>query len=159
MSRQDTNPEFEKTVRIQSALMGLTLAFKNKYGDEALEISKASNKQLGLNIGKYFKKETGVTGSSLEDIERVLRAWQDPVILGPKPKSKIEGKRLTMTRESPSQCPALHVAKQMNLPLEMVCNIVALPIFKGVVQAVNPSAKHTSVQIATPKCVDAIEIP
>ncbi len=114
---------------------------------------------MGTKIGNYFRETAGVVGSSLKDIETVLRAWQDPVVLGPPPKSKIEGKRLTMTRESPTRCPALHVAKQMNLPLEMICNTVAFPMFGGVVEAVNPEAKHTNVQISNEKCIDAIEIP
>ena len=159
MSEQKVNPQFEGTVRLQSALMGLTLAFKRKYGDEALEVAKAFNKQLGTKTGKYFKEKAGVRGSDLNDIESVLRAWQDPVVLGPKPKSKIEGKKLTMTRESSTLCPALQVAKQMNIPLEIVCNTVAFPIFRGVAESVNPDAKHTNVQISQEKCVDIIEIP
>ena len=159
MSEEKLSPQFQGAVRLQSALMGLTLAFKEKYGDEALEIAKAFTKQLGIKIGTQFKEKAGVVGSGIKDIESVLHAWQDPVVLGPPPKSKIEGKRLTMIRESPTQCPALHVAKQMNLPLEMVCNTVAFPMFRGVAEAVNPKAKHTSVQISSKKCIDAIEIP
>lgn len=159
MSEEKLSPQFEGAVRLQSVLMGITLAFKERYGDEALEIAKKFTKQLGMNIGNQIKKQAGITGSSLKDIEKALRAWQDPVVLGPPPKSKIEGKRLTMTRESPTQCPALHVAKRMNLPLEMICENVAFPMFRGVAESVNPRAKHTSVQIASEKCIDAIEIP
>ncbi len=159
MSEEKLSPQFEGTVRLQSALMGITLAFKERYGDEALEIAKKFIKQLGMNTGNQIKKQAGITGSSLKDIERALRAWQDPFVLGPPPKSKIEGKRLTMTRESPTQCPALHVAKRMNLPLSMICENVAFPMFRGVAESVNPRAKHTSVQIASEKCIDAIEIP
>jgi hypothetical protein len=64
-----------------------------------------------------------------------------------------------MIRESPTECPALHVAKQLNGPLETVCNTVASPMFRGVGEAVNPRAKHTSVQINSKKCIDTIEIP
>ncbi len=158
MSEEKLSPQFQGAVRLQSALMGLTLAFKEKYGDEALEIAKTFTKQLGIKMGNQLKEKAGVVGSGLEDIERVLHAWQDPTVLGSPPKSKIEGKRLTMIRESPTQCPALHVAKQMNLPLEMICNTVAFPMFRGVAEAVNPKAKHTSIQISSKKCIDAIEI-
>lgn len=159
MSEEKMSPQFEGTVRLQSALLGLTLAFKEKYGDEVLEIAKTFMKQFGVRMGSQIKEKAGVAGSGLEDIEMVLHAWQDPVVLGPSPKSKIEGKRLTLIRESMTQCPALHVAKQMNLPLEMVCNTVSFPMFRGVAEAVNPKAKHTSVQISSMKCIDAIEIP
>ena len=159
MSEEKLSPQFEGAVRLQSALMGMALAFKEKYGDEALETAKRFIKQLGMNIGNQIKKEANISGSSLTDIERTLHAWQDPFVLGPPPKSKIEGNRLMMTRENPTQCPALHVAKRMNLPLEMVCENVAFPMFRGVAESVNPKAKHTSVQIASTKCIDAIEIP
>ncbi len=33
MSEEKLTPQFKETVRLQSALMGLTLAFKEKYGD------------------------------------------------------------------------------------------------------------------------------
>ena len=159
MSEEKISPQFEGTVRLQSALMGLTLAFKEKYGDEALEIAKKFTKQLGMNLGNQIKNQAGITGSSLKDIEKTLHAWQDPVVLGPPPTSKIEGKKLTMIRESPTQCPALLVAKRMNLPLAMICENISFPMFRGVAESVNSNAKHTSVQIASEKCIDAIEIP
>ena len=159
MSGGQVSPQFEGTVQLQSALLGLTLAFKERYGNEALQIAKNFMKQLGTNIGNQLKQQTSITGSGLEDIEIVLHAWQDPVVLGPPPKSRIEGKRLTLTRDNPTQCPALHVAKRMNLPLETVCKTVAFPMFMGVAAAVNPDAKHVSVQISSARCIDAIEIP
>lgn len=159
MSEEKYAPQFQGVVQLQSALMGMALAFKERYGDEALEIAKTYTKQLGMNIGNQIKKQAGITGSGLIDIEKTLHAWQDPVVLGPPPTSKIEGKRLTMTRESPTQCPALHVAKRMNLPLAMICENVSFPMFRGVAESVNPDAKHISVQIAREKCIDAIEIP
>jgi hypothetical protein len=158
MSEERMSPQFEGAVQLQSALMGLTLAFKEKYGDEALEVAKNFIKQLGMNIGNQVKKQANIAGSDLKDIEKVLHAWQDPVVLGPPPKSNIEGKRLNMAREGSTQCPALHVAKRMNLPLKMVCETVAFPMFRGVAASVNPKAKHISVQIASEKCIDAIEI-
>ena len=158
MSEEKLSPQFQGTVQLQSALMGLTLAFKEKYGDEAIEISKAFTKQLGTKLGNQLKEKTGVVGSDLKDIEKVLHAWQDPSVVGPPPKSKIEGKKLTIIREGPTQCPALYVAKQMKLPLELVCNTVSFPMFRGVAEAVNPKAKHTSVQISSKNCIDTIEI-
>jgi hypothetical protein len=158
MSEKKLSPQFQGALQLQSALMGLTLAFRQKYGDEALEVTKTFTKQLGTRLGNQIKEKAGA-GSSLKDIESVLHAWQDPAALGPPVKSMIEGKKLTMTRESPTECPALHVAKQLNVPLETVCNTVAFPMFRGVVEAVNPKAKHTSVQINSKKCIDTIELP
>ena len=159
MSGKEVTPQFLGVVRLQGALMGLTLAFRKEYGDEALAIAKGFTHQLGIKMGDEVKKKAGIVGSSLEDIEKVLHAWQDPVVLGPPPKSKIEGKKLTITRKNPTQCPALHIAQQMGLPLETVCNTVAFPMFSGVAEAVNSEAKHTNVQTSSEKCIDTIEIP
>jgi len=58
MGEGKLSPEFEGAVRLQSVLMGIALAFKERYGDEALEIAKKFTKQLGLNIGKVFSGES-----------------------------------------------------------------------------------------------------
>ena len=158
MREEKSSPQSQGAVQLQSAMMGLTLAYKQKYGDEALEVAKAFMKQLGVRLGNKLKKEIGVTGSSLKDIERILHAWQDPATLGPPAKSKIEDNKLIMIREAPTLCPAMVVAKQMNLPVETVCNTVAFPMFRGVAEAVNPKARHTSVKIADNECIDNIEI-
>jgi hypothetical protein len=159
LSEEKSFPQFQGAVQFQSALMGLALAYKQKYGVEALEVAKAFMKQLGVRLGNQLKKNIGIVGSDLKDIERVLHVWQDPAVLGPPPRSMIEGKKLTMIREAPAQCPAMVVAKQMNLPVETVCNTVAFPMFRGVAESVNPKAKHTNVKIASKECIDTIEIP
>jgi hypothetical protein len=79
-------------------------------------------------------------------------------VLGPTPKSKIEGNKLTIVRDSPTQCPALQVEKRINVPLETVCKTVAFHMFR-VAEAVNPKAQHKSIQIHSKKCIDEIEIP
>jgi hypothetical protein len=159
VSEEKSSPQFQGAVQLQSVVMGLTLAYKQKYGDEALEVAKAFTKQLGVRLGKQLKEKIGVVGFGLKEIESVLHAWQDPSTVGPPAKSTIEGNKLTMIREAPTQCPAMVVAKQMSLPVEMVCNTVAFPMFRGVAEAVNPKAKHTSVKISGKECIDAIEIP
>ena len=98
MSAEKYSPQFEGVVQLQSALMGITLAFRKRYGDEALEISKKFTEQLGMSIGKQIKKQTGITGSELGDIDKFLHAWQDPVVLGPTPTSRIQSGRLTLAR-------------------------------------------------------------
>jgi hypothetical protein len=153
------SPQFQGAVQLQSALMGLALAYKQKYGDEALEVAKAFTKQLGVRLGNQLKKNIGIVDSDLKDIERVFHVWQDAATLGPPSKSMIEGKKLTIMREAPTQCPAIVVAHQMNLPVEMVCNTVAFPMLRGVAEAINPKAKHTSVKIGSKECIDTIELP
>lgn len=153
------SPEFLAGVQLQTALMGLSLAFKKKYGDEALKVTQAFAEQMGTSMGKNFKEKANITGSGIRDIERVFHIWLDPAVAPHKVKTTVEGKKLTVTRETPTMCPAIVVAKQMKLPLETVCNNIALPMFKGVAKAFNPNAKHSTVQMTEQKCIDIIEIP
>jgi len=159
LSKEKFSPEFMGGVQLQTALMGLTLAFKQKYGDEAVNITKAFVEQMGTRMGNNFKEKGDVKGSGIPDIEKVYRIWMDPALAPHKLKTSVEGNKLSIIRESPAMCPAMIVAKQMNLPLEMVCNTVALPMFKGVARGVNPNAKHSTVQASEQKCIDRIEIP
>jgi hypothetical protein len=153
------SPAFQGGVQLQSALMGLTLAFKKKFGDEALKVTQAFAEQMGTMIGNQMKEKAGVTSSGIHDIEKVFHAWLDPTLAPRKLKTNVEGNKLNLIRESPTLCPAIIVAKQMNLPLKMVCNTVALHMFKGVAKSVNPNAKHSNVQMSEQKCIDRIEIP
>ena len=153
------SPEFQGGVQLQSALMGLTLAFRRVYGDEALKVTQAFAEQMGTMIGNQIKGKIGVTGSGIHDVERVFHAWLGPALAPQKLETSVEGNKLTVTRQSPTMCPAIVVAKQMDLPLEMVCNTVALRMFRGVAKSVNPNAKHSSIQTSEQKCIDRIEIP
>ena len=153
------SPEFQGGVQLQSALMGLTLAFKKRFGDEAIKVTQAFSEQMGTMIGNQMKEKAGVTDSGIHDVEKVFHAWLGPALAPQKLKTSVEGNKLILTRESPTMCPAIIVAKQMNLPLEMVCNTVALQMFRGVARAVNPNAKHSNVQMSEKRCIDRIEIP
>jgi len=114
MSEKELPAAFQGTVQLFSALMGLTLAFKQRYGDEALKITQVFGEQMGIRLGNQIKEKAGIKGSTIQDIERVVHAWMDPAVLGPPVKTKVEGKKLAAIREGPTQCPALHVAKQLN---------------------------------------------
>ena len=159
MSEEKFSPEFMGGVQLQSALMGLTLAFQKKYGDEAVKITQAFAEQMGTRMGSNFKEKAGITGSGVREVERVFHIWLDPAVAPHKLKTSVEGKKLTVTREIPARCPAIVVARQMKLPLERVCNTVALPMFKGVAKAVNPNAKISNIEMSEHKCRDVIEIP
>jgi len=152
------SPEFMGGVQLQSALMGLTLAFKKKYGDEAIKVSQAFAEQLGTMMGNKFKEKAGITKTGIHGIEKVFHIWLDPAFAPHKLKTSVEDNKLTVARESPMMCPAILVAKQMNLPLELICNTIALPMFKGVAKAVNPNARHSNIQMSENKCIDRIEI-
>jgi len=158
MSEKRFSPEFQGTLQLLSALMGLTLAFKEKYGDEVLKVTQAFVELMGIRMGNQFKEKAGAKGSGIRDVERVVQAWLGPTLAPDKPKTIVKDKKMTLMREAPTMCPPLLVAKQMNLPLEMVCNTLSLPMLRGIAKAVNPQAKLTS-QISEQKCVDIIETP
>jgi len=44
-------PEFMFGVQMITALMGMTLAFKQRFGDEALEVARGFAEQLGTKVG------------------------------------------------------------------------------------------------------------
>jgi len=152
-------PEFTAGVQLMSALMGMTLAFKKRFGDEAMKVAQGFTVQLGTTMGNKFKEKAGIKGSGIHDIERLYHAWLDPILAPHKLKTNIEGNKLTVTRESPTVCPGIIVAKQMNLPLEMVCNNISMRMFEGIAKSVNPNAKHSSVQMSEHKCIEVIKIP
>ena len=159
MNEKVFSPAFEGAVQLQSTLMGLTLAFREKYGDEALKITEAFGEQMGRKLGNQIKEDAKITGSSIQDIELALHCFMDPVVIGPPPKTSIEGKKLTAIRANPTKCPALHISKQFNIPLEMVCRTIAFPVFRGIFKAINPEAKHSNTQIREERCIDLIEVP
>ena len=156
--RRDFPPAFMAGVQIQSLLMGLTLAFKEKYGDEALTVAQNFAERIGTMTGNGMKAQAGVTGSGIEDIEKVIHLWLDPVTAPQKVETRIEGNTLIIPRESPTMCPPLLVAQNLNVPVEMVCSTIAWPIFQGMAKAVNPNAKYSNVEISEQKCIDKIEI-
>ncbi|MGC1120658.1 MAG: hypothetical protein WBA22_06150 [Candidatus Methanofastidiosia archaeon] len=153
------SPEFLGSVRLQSALMGLTLAFKEKYGDEALNITKTFAEQIGIMMGSDMKKGMGITGSKIEDIEKVFHGWMDPMMKPFEPHVTVEGNKMIVSRESPAKCPPMVAAERMNVPLELVCKTLAWPIFQGVARAVNPDAIYSNVEVGQQKCIETIEIP
>jgi hypothetical protein len=153
------SPEFMGSLRLQSALMGLTLAFKNEYGDKALNVTKTFAEQIGTMMGNDMKKGMGITGSKIEDIEKIFHGWMDPMMKPFEPQITVEGNKMIVSRESPAKCPPMMAAKQMNVPLELVCKTLAWPIFQGVARAVNPDAIYSNVEIGEQKCIETIEIP
>lgn len=158
MSERHT-PEFMAAAQLITALMGMTLAFKQRFGDEALEVARGFVEQLGMKIGNQIKERAGITGSGIHDVERVYHAWLDPALKPHELDTRVEGNELTIARESPQNCAGLFVAKQMDLPMEMVCGNISQPMFKGIAKAVNPNAMYTTVQMSEQKCLEKIEIP
>ena len=143
MSDEPT-PAFIAGVQMISALMGLTLAMQQKFGAEALTIAQTFAEQLGTRLGTHIKDQAHITGTSIQDIERLYHAWLDPALAPYTLQTSITGNTLTVSRVSPTKCAGLAVAQQMNLPLETVCQTISQPLFKGVAKAINPNMNSIS---------------
>jgi hypothetical protein len=158
MSDEPT-PAFIAGVQMISALMGLTLSMQQKFGSDALTVAQTFAEHLGTRLGIHIKEQANITGTGIQDIERLYHAWLDPAIAPHTLQTSITGKTLTVTRETPTKCAGLAVAQQMNLPLETVCHTISQPLFKGVAKAINPNATYSEVHMSAPKCEETIEVP
>ena len=69
------NPQFMAGVQMMSALMGLTLAMKQKFGEEVLKVTQSFVGQMGTMLGTQIKEKAGVTGTGIQDIEKI---YTDP---------------------------------------------------------------------------------
>jgi hypothetical protein len=152
-------PEFEAAVRLMSALMGLTLANKQRFGDEALTIAQGFAERLGMRMGNRIKARAGITGSGIQAVEQLYHAWLDPTYAPYTVDIEVKGNKLIVARTSPTICLGLAMAKQLQLPLEMVCHTISQPFFKGIAKAINPHAMYSAVQMSEPKCIETIELP
>lgn len=159
MHHEELPPAFMAGVQLQMLLMGLTLAFKEKYGDEALEVAQGFAEKIGTMMGHRIKEQAGITGSGLDAMEKLVHTWLDPMTAPQKVETKIEGNTLVIPRDSPMKCPPMVVAKKLNVSPEMVCKTIAWPMFQGMAKAINAGATFSNVEISPQKCVDKIEIP
>ncbi|KYK34553.1 MAG: hypothetical protein HXS46_01935 [Theionarchaea archaeon] len=156
---KEFSPEFQGVVQHMSGLMGLTSAFKEKYGDEAIEVTKDFAEKMGTIIGNRIKEGAGISGSGIEDMEKVFRGFLSMAKPPHEFELSVEGNTLTMKREMPAVCPGLIAAKRMGIPPDMFCNTITIPIWTGVAKSVNPDAVHASELMSEQKCIESIEIP
>jgi hypothetical protein len=70
LSKREAFARFMGSVQLQSALMGLTFAFKQKYDDDALKIAEVFGEQMGTRLGNQTREKAGIKGSSIQDIAR-----------------------------------------------------------------------------------------
>ena len=152
-------PEFEAAVRLMSALMGLTVAMKERFGDEALTVAQGFAERLGTRMGNRIKGQTGISGTDIHAVEQLYQAWLGPTYAPYKVDTEVKGNKLIVTRTSPTICLGLAMTKQLQLPLETVCHTISQPFFKGIAKAINPDAMYSAVQMSEPKCIETIELP
>jgi len=61
-------------------LIGLTLAFKETYGDEAVKVTQAFAESIGIRMGNQFKEKADINGSGIRDVEQVFHTWLGPAL-------------------------------------------------------------------------------
>ena len=152
-------PEFEAAVRLMNALMGLTLAMKARFGDDALSVAQGFAERLGMRMGTRIKASAGISGTGIRAVEQLYHAWLDPTYAPYTVDIEVKGNTLSVTRTNPTMCLGLVMAKQLQLPLETVCHTISQPFFKGIAKAINPNAAYSAVRMSEPECIETIELP
>ncbi len=148
--------EYQGVVRGMTALMGLAMAYRERYGDESLEVLRSLAEKMGTKMGNELKQKGGIKGSGLEDLRKMMDLFTEA--FGTKPKYETEANNLKIIREVPSLCPMIFVSKALNVPLRTVCENLAFPQLRALMKTVNPNVKHTSIELSEQRCVDGLEI-
>ncbi|KUO40470.1 MAG: hypothetical protein AVW06_02370 [Hadesarchaea archaeon DG-33-1] len=157
MKRIEELPEeYQGVVRGMTALMGLAMAYRERYGDESLEVIKSFGEKMGTKMGNELKQKGGIKGSGLEDMRKMMDLFTEA--FGTKAKYETEANKLRIIREVPSLCPMIFVSKAINVPLRTVCENLAFPQLRALMKTVNPNVKHTSIELSEQRCVDGLEI-
>ena len=140
-----------------TGLVGLTLAFKEKYGDEAWEVFRSFMRTVGQMQGEALKEKAGIEGKGPEDLKRLLEVGTKELYPYVSGSLRVEGNKVISVTDS-STCPMVEVAKAVGLPLRTLCENMAFPSTEAMLKTVNPNIKHTSKELSETRCVDEFEI-
>lgn len=137
MEQKFTEEEIERA-QMPLALLGLTFAFHDKYGEEALETAGNFFYQMGKNIGEQIKRKLNIQSDDIQAVTQVYKAFVAQ--LGQTIEFKIEGNIATMLPFE-GNCPPMVATKLLDLPWEKACPTYSWKVSEGLVSAVNPKAK------------------
>lgn len=138
-----------------TGLFGLTLAFREKYGDEAWEVLKNFMGRVGHMHGEAFKEKTGIEVKGPEDLKRLMKVWMKESYPYIAYSLKVEGNKIITVTDA-TTCPMPEIAKTLGLPLRTVCENMAFPHTEAMLRTFN--IKHTSKELSETRCVDEWEI-
>ncbi len=153
---EDIPQEIMPVVMSQLNLMRLTMAFKEKYGDDAFDILRSYMGRTGKARGEELKGKLNITGDSIHDIRNLFEAIVSPA--GLPPKITIEGNKMIVERSEETKCPFIYVAKETGMPLQRVCDILAKPMAVSALKTVNPSVEHSFHMVTNDNCKEIYEI-
>ena len=141
-------------------LMRLTMAFREKYGDETFETLRSFMEKLGEKRGQELKQKQGIIGKSIEDIKRMFEATTAPAYESPEagPKITIEGNKMIVERSKETKCPFIYVSQATGLPLKQVCELIAKPTVIGAFKTVNSTIQHSFSEVTEEYCKEIYEI-
>ena len=140
------------------ALMNLTMAFKERYGEETFDILTSFMVNMGEKRGEELKRKQGITGGSIEDIKRMFESFITPLGTGEPPKITTEGNKMIVERGPQATCPMILISRMTGVPLKDVCSRLAVPQAKGMFKTLNPTVKHTFSEISENCCKEIWEI-
>lgn len=153
---EELSKEEQDIVRDTTTYMGLAMAYRERYGDESLEVLRSFGEKMGTKIGNELKQK-GIKGSGVEDL-RKMNDLQTEDFPDETFKYEVEANKLRIIREVPSLCSMILVSKELNIPLRTVCENLAFPQFHAIMKTVNPNVKHTCIEISEQRCVHDLEI-
>jgi hypothetical protein len=148
--------EFQGAIQNLTALMGLAMAYRERYGDESLQVLRSFGEKMGAKTGNELKQKGEIKGSEVEDLRKMMELFTRGV--GVKLRYETEANKLRIIREAPSLCPMIFVSKALKIPVRTVCENLAFPRLRAIMKTVNPNVKHTCVELGEQKCVDELEI-
>jgi len=124
-------------VQSQAQLIGLVMAYYQRYGEDAFQVAKGFSTQLGKMMGDNAKKALNITGTDAQAIAAVANAALSQ--LGMTGVCRVEGNKVIA--ETDGFCPIMEAVKMLNAPWNKIDEVCAWPAFGALGASVNPNVK------------------
>jgi hypothetical protein len=127
-----------EAVQTQMLPVGLVMAYYDRFGDDALQVSKEYFSQVGRMFGQNIKQSLNITTSDVNALAKVLDAFlmQAAGVTGA---AKIEGNQVIMVNKG--FCPVMASVKTLNGPWDKIDLYYGWPMIEGIASAVNPNVR------------------
>lgn len=118
--------------------IGLVTAYYDRFGDDALQVSKSYFSQAGKMLGQNLKSSLNIVGSDANAVAAAINAFIMQAA-GTPGACKVEGDKVVCDNEG--FCPVMEAVKMVNVPWDKIDLNYAWPMFEGIALAINPNAK------------------
>jgi len=124
-------------VQTMALLIGLQMAYYNRFGEDAFQVATEFAAQTGKMMGENIKRNLNITGTDTSAVAAVLDAHV--MEFGMPAICRVEGNKVIA--ETEGFCPVMEAVKMLNAPWDKVDVCFTWPMFAGTAHAVNPDAK------------------